>query len=174
MNSSRVNFRLLIILLSILIPVIVGILYYLPKDFEIGEEVYYLPALNAIINSITSVVLIVAYLAIRSQKISLHRSLMVSALILSVLFLLSYVTFHSLTESTAFGGEGWIKNLYYFILISHIILAIAIVPLVLITFSRALAARYDKHKMIARFTLPLWLYVTLSGVVVYLMISPYY
>ncbi len=99
---------------------------------------------------------------------------MISALSLSVLFLLCYVTYHSLAESTVYGGEGVMKTIYYFILISHILLAIAIVPLVLITFSRGLAAKYDKHRKIARYTLPLWLYVTISGVLVYILISPYY
>jgi len=90
------------------------------------------------------------------------------------LFLLSYVTYHSLTESTEFGGEGATKTIYLIILLTHILLAIAIVPLVLISFSRALSEKFDKHKKIARITLPLWLYVTVTGVVVYLMISPYY
>ena len=84
------------------------------------------------------------------------------------------MTYHSLTESTAFGGEGWIRTAYFTILLSHIVLAIAIVPLVLITFTRALSQKFDKHKKIARITLPIWLYVALTGVVVYLMISPYY
>lgn len=166
--------RRLIAVLSIIIPIVVAILYLTPKDFEVGEEVYYLPALNAWINAITSMVLVLAYLAIRKGERVLHQRLMLTALVLSVLFLLSYVSYHSLTESTVFGGEGWIKTVYYFVLISHILLAVAIVPLVLITFSRALAQKFDKHKKIARVTLPLWLYVTITGVVVYLMISPYY
>jgi putative membrane protein len=174
MNLESLNSKRLIIIVSLLIPVVVAILFFLPKDFEVGDGVYYLPAANAVINALTSVVLILAYVAIRRKDRKTHKKLMLTALGLSVLFLLSYVTYHSLTESTVFGGEGWIKSVYYFILISHILLAIAIVPLVLITFSRALAQKFDKHKKIARVTLPLWLYVTLSGVVVYLMISPYY
>lgn len=164
----------MIIILSVLIPVVVAVLFFLPKNFEVGEEVYYLPAANAIINGLTSIVLILAYAAIRKGDRERHKKLMLSALVLSVLFLLSYVSYHSLTESTPFGGEGWIKSVYYFVLLSHILLAIIIVPLVLISFSRALAEKYDKHKKIARITLPLWLYVTITGVIVYLMISPYY
>lgn len=174
MSALKINNRLIILVFSILIPIVVAVLYFLPKNFEVGEQVYYLPAANAFINGLTSLVLVLAYYAIRNGQKKLHRNLMLTALGLSVLFLLSYVTYHSLTESTAFGGEGWIKSVYYFILISHILLAIAIVPLVLITFSRALAEKFDKHKKIARITLPLWLYVTLTGVIVYLMIFPYY
>jgi len=174
MKLENLNSKRLILIVSLLIPILVAILFFLPKDFEVGEGVYYLPAANAVINALTSIVLILAYVAIRRQDRITHQRLMLSALLLSVLFLLSYVSYHSLTESTEFGGEGWIKTAYYFILISHILLAIAIVPLVLVTFSRALSQKFDKHKKIARITLPLWLYVTLTGVVVYLMISPYY
>tara|TARA_R110000868_G_scaffold50852_3_gene161897 strand:+ start:160 stop:687 length:528 start_codon:yes stop_codon:yes gene_type:complete len=173
LNSSA-KLKNLIIIVSIAIPIVVAVLYLLPKNFEVGEEVYFLPKLNAIINGLTSLVLIFGFIAIRNRNIELHKKLMTSALVLSVVFLLSYVTYHSLTESTSFGGEGAIKSIYLFILLSHILLAIAIVPLVLITFSRALSERFDKHKKIARITLPIWLYVTITGVIVYLMISPYY
>ena len=97
-----------------------------------------------------------------------------SALILSTLFLLSYVLYHATTPSTSFGGEGILKKIYFFILLTHILLSAVVVPLVLITFSRALAEKFDKHKKIARITLPIWLYVTLTGVLVYILISPYY
>jgi len=172
--EKSTNFKPLIIVASILIPVVVAALYLLPKGVEVGDEIYILPKLNALINGTCSAVLIVAFFAIRSKNITLHKNLMFTALILSVLFLISYVTYHALTESTSFGGEGIIRNIYFFILLSHILLAIIIVPLVMITFSRALAEKFDKHKKIARITLPLWLYVTITGVVVYLMISPYY
>ena len=166
--------RRIIIALSILIPIVVAVLYMLPKNFDVGEEIYYLPLFNAIVNATTSLVLVFAYVAIRKGNRELHKKLMFSALILSALFLISYVSYHSMAESTVFGGEGWIKSVYYFILLSHILLAAIIVPLVLISFSRALSEKFDKHKKIARITLPLWLYVTLTGVIVYLMISPYY
>lgn len=174
MNLFNGKNRALIAVLSVLIPIIVAVLYLMPKNFEIGKEVYILPAFNAVVNAVTSLVLVFAYAAIRKGHKVTHKKLMIVALGLSVVFLLSYVTYHALAESTPFGGEGWVRSAYFFILISHILLAIAIVPLVLITFSRALAAKFDKHKKIARITLPLWLYVTLTGVIVYLMISPYY
>lgn len=174
MDLSQTKLRSIILILSIVVPILVAILYMLPKNFEVGEEVYYLPLLNAILNGTTFIVLLLAFNAIRKRNIQLHKKLMLTALILSVIFLLSYVTYHALTESTSYGGEGIIKTVYLFILLSHILLAIAIVPLVLISFSRALTERFDKHKKIARITLPIWLYVTLTGVIVYIMIAPYY
>lgn len=168
------NPKWLIGIVSVLIPIVVAMLYFLPKDFEVGEEIYILPRINALINGTTFVILLMALKAIKDGKRERHQQLMVSALILSVLFLLSYVSYHFLAESTPYGGDGWWKSLYFFILLSHILLSIVIVPLVLITFSRALSKKFDKHKKIARITLPIWLYVTFTGVVVYLMISPYY
>ncbi|MDA9782862.1 DUF420 domain-containing protein [Vicingaceae bacterium] len=174
MNVNATSTKRLIIVLSIVVPVLVAILYLLPKNFSVGEEVYYLPMLNAFLNGTTSILLVAGFIAIKNGNKQIHKRIMLSALVLSVLFLLSYVTYHALTESTPFGGEGTIKVIYLVILLTHIVLAIAIVPLVLITFSRALTAKFDKHRKIARITLPLWLYVTVTGVVVYLMISPYY
>jgi putative membrane protein len=174
MASVKENkFLPLIIAASILIPVVVAILFFAPK-IDLGINIGFLPKFNAIINGSTSVLLILGFIAIRNKNIKLHRRLMTSAILLSIIFLLSYVTYHAASESTKFGGEGAIKSIYYFILLSHILLAIAIVPLVLITFVRALSEKFDKHRRIARYTLPLWLYVTITGVIVYLMISPYY
>ena len=172
--SSTKSYKGLIWATSIGLPIAVVLLAFIPKSEELAQKVLFLPKLNATINGITSLVLIWAFIAIKKGNRTLHKKLMLSALGLSVLFLLSYVSYHSIAESTPFGGEGMIRSVYYFILLSHILLAIAIVPLVLISFSRALAERFDKHKKIARITLPLWLYVTITGVVVYLMISPYY
>lgn len=171
--KSIVN-RTTILVVSLVLPLAVAALYFLPKSNDLIEEIKILPALNASINGITSLVLIMAVWAIKNSKRILHERLMFSALGLSVLFLLSYVAYHSLAPSTKFGGEGMISYIYYFILITHIILAMVIVPLVLITFSRALSEKFDKHKKIAKITFPLWLYVTITGVIVYFMISPYY
>jgi putative membrane protein len=174
MNTNLLFNKRVLLVVSILIPLVVAVLYLIPKNFEVGEGILILPKLNAVINGITFLVLIGAFISILRRNVVLHKRLMLSALILSVLFLLSYVTYHSLTESTPYGGIGVLRTIYFIILITHILLAIAIVPLVLITFSRALSERFDKHKKIARITLPIWLYVTFTGVVVYLMISPYY
>lgn len=172
-SKKELNLLPFIILVSILIPGAVAFLYFAPK-FDLGFNIGFLPKLNAIINGTTSLVLVLGFIAIRNKNIILHRRLMTTALLLSVIFLLSYVTYHSASDSTKYGGEGILKSIYYFILLSHILLAIVIVPLVLISFVRALSQKYDKHRKIARYTLPLWLYVTVTGVIVYLMISPYY
>lgn len=109
-----------------------------------------------------------------NRKFKQHKTVMLSAFILSCLFLVSYVTYHSQASSTHFGGQGMIRMVYFVILITHIILAAGIVPLALFTITRSWRGEFNKHKKIARWTLPIWLYVTITGVVVYLMISPYY
>jgi putative membrane protein len=158
--------------ISLALPLAVAVLYFMPKDALAVPVFDMLPMLNAIINSATAVLLAAALFAIRRKEIGLHRALMLSAVALSVVFLLFYVLYHATHESVAYQGEfGFV---YYPILISHILLAIAIVPLVLLSLSRALQQRFDKHRSIARITWPLWFYVTVSGVVVYLMISPFY
>ncbi|MFN7014026.1 MAG: DUF420 domain-containing protein [Bacteroidia bacterium] len=170
---QKKNLTPFIVAVSIIIPVAVAILFFAPK-LDVGSKLTFLPALNAFLNGTTSVLLIAAFIAIKNKNIELHRKLMLSAVGLSVLFLLSYITYHATSEPTIYGGEGALKSIYYFVLISHIILAAVIVPLVLISFVRALSEKFDKHRKIARITLPLWLYVTITGVIVYLMIAPYY
>lgn len=165
-------YKSLIILLSIVVPVAVAVLYVLPKTETTLFS--FLPLLNAIINGSTFLILIAALVAIKNKNIVLHKRLMWTALILSVLFLLSYVLYHATTPSTSFGGEGTIKYVYFFILLTHILLSAIVVPLVLLTLVRALAEKFDQHRKLAKITLPIWLYVTLTGVLVYLMISPYY
>ena len=174
MKLKDKNFKGLILAISVVIPSLVAFLFFLPKSNEEIEGIMFLPKLNAILNGSTSIILILAFIAIRKGNRKLHERLILTALSLSVLFLLSYVCYHSLAESTHFGGEGLIKTVYFSILISHIVLAVLIVPLVLISLSRALSEKFTAHKKIARITLPIWLYVGITGVVVYLMISPYY
>ncbi len=167
----------LIITLSIVIPALVGFIYTMPKEMDIEGLPFfvpYQPAFHATLNSLTAIILILGYYFIRTKNQKAHMYCMLSAIGLSTLFLTSYVLYHSLAETSTYGGTGMLKNIYFFILISHISLAIVIVPMVLITVSRALRERFDKHKIIARWTLPLWLYVAITGVVVYFMISPYY
>ncbi len=171
MKSSN-PYKSLIIFLSIVIPIAVATLYVLPKTET--KLFSFLPLLNACINGTTFLVLCFALIAIKKKNIVLHKKLMWSALVLSTLFLMSYVLYHATTPSTSFGGEGILKTIYLFILLTHILLSAVVVPLVLITFSRALAEKFDKHKKIARITMPIWLYVTLTGVLVYILISPYY
>tara|TARA_B100000401_G_scaffold17405_1_gene10636 strand:+ start:483 stop:923 length:441 start_codon:yes stop_codon:yes gene_type:complete len=138
------------------------------------NTVDFLPLFNACVNGGVFLILISALVAIKKGKRQLHMKLMYSALILSVIFLISYVLHHATHDTVSYGGVGLLRYFYYFILITHIVLAIAIVPMVLISFSRALNEEFSRHKRIARITMPLWLYVSLTGVIVYLMISPYY
>jgi putative membrane protein len=173
MKQSK-SYSWLIYTTSLAIPAVVTLLYFIPKNAEVASALNVLPAVNATLNGLTSLVLVAAFMAIRRKNIPLHRALMLTALTLSVLFLVSYVLYHATHASVTYGATDWTRPVYYFILITHIILAAAIVPLVLITFVRALNQTFDKHRKIARITLPLWLYVTITGVVVYLMISPYY
>lgn len=175
-HSLEKKFNKFIVLVSILIPVVVALLFSVKlKDFGYHvEPLSFLPPIYAAINGITAVVLIAGVLAIKNGKRKLHEQLMTTAIALSVAFLVMYVAYHMTSESTKFGGEGIIRPIYFFILISHILLSIAVIPLVLITYVRALAERFDRHKKIAKITFPIWLYVAVTGVVVYLMIAPYY
>lgn len=172
--SKSLDYKGIVVVGSILIPILVALLYLIPKEGNDLETYAFLPKLNAVINSVTAVVLISAFLAVKYRSFVLHKQLMLSAVALSVLFLVGYVIYHATTPSTPFGGEGSIRIVYFTFLLSHIILAIVMVPMVLITLSRALSSKFDKHKKIARWTLPIWLYVSITGVIVYLMISPYY
>ena len=129
-----------------------------------------LPALNASLNALATVFLVAGYVCIRQGRIAAHRACMVSALMTSVLFLTSYVIYHANVGSRPFTGTGLVRTVYFAILISHVLLAMVIVPLVLVTVSRALAERFDAHRRIARITWPLWIYVSVTGVIVYAML----
>ena len=175
-NIIEKKYNKWIITLSVLIPVAVAVLFKI-KLKDLGFNVAPLPILPPIyatINGVTAVLLISAVLAIKKGKRQLHEKLMKTAIACSLVFLLLYIAYHMTTDSTKFGGTGTLKYVYYFILLSHITLSIATIPLVLITYVRALAEKFDKHKKIAKITFPIWLYVAVTGVIVYLMISPYY
>lgn len=175
-NVIEKKFSKFIITVSILIPVVVAILFTVKlKDFGINvKPLSFLPPIYATINGITALVLIAGVLAIKNGNRKLHERFMTTAIALSVVFLIMYVAYHMTTDATKFGGEGTIRIVYFFILITHIILSIAIIPMVLVTYVRALAEKFDTHKKIAKITFPIWLYVAVTGVVVYLMIAPYY
>jgi putative membrane protein len=164
-----------IIVISVLIPVVVALLLFMPTRLNLGADfVYFLPHLNGVINTATSIALLAGYFFIGKKNIALHRASMSTAFILGSIFLVSYVVYHASAESTIFGGEGIIRGVYYFLLITHIILAAVVVPFVLFAFYFALSGKIDKHKKIVKYTFPIWLYVSVTGVIVYLMISPYY
>ena len=175
-NSLEKKYNKLIIAVSIVVPLVVAILFGVKlKDFGFDvEPLSFLPPIYATTNGFTAVLLVAAVIAIKSGNRKLHERLMTTAIALSVAFLVMYVAYHMTADSTKFGGEGTIKFFYFFILFTHIVLSIAIIPMVLITYVRALAKNFEKHKKIARITFPIWLYVAVTGVVVYLMISPYY
>ena len=170
LKEKKVNRGIMII--SILIPLVVAILFgvRLPNV----DPLSFLPPIYASINGLTALLLIVAVWAIKNGKRQLHQNLMTSCIALSLVFLAMYVAYHMTSDSTSFGGEGFIRYIYYFILISHVLLSIAIIPLVLHTYARAYLKNFERHKKLARITFPIWLYVAVTGVVVYLMISPYY
>ena len=184
------RFKLPIILVSIIIPVVVAVLFSVKlKDFGIDvEPLSFLPPIYASINGLTAVLLVLAVTAIKNGNRKVHEQLMTTAIACSVIFLIMYVAYHMTSDSTVYGDidgnkildakekeyAGPMRTAYLLILLSHIALSVIIIPLVLITYVRALAARFDKHKKIAKITFPLWLYVAVTGVIVYLMISPYY
>jgi putative membrane protein len=169
--EKKEPYKKLIVVLSVAIPLAVAVLFRVKID---GYDFRFLPGIYAAINALTAVLLLVAVVLIKQGKRAAHEWVMKICLGLSAAFLVLYVLYHMTTPSTPFGGSGALKYLYYFILISHILLSVAITPLVLFTFSRALSANFARHKALAKFTFPIWLYVAVSGVIVYLMISPYY
>lgn len=159
-------------ILSIAIPLAVAGLFTV-KIPGVGPFKF-LPPIYATINGLTAVLLVISVIQIRKENRKAHERLMKTAISFSVMFLVLYVIYHITSESTKYGGEGLLKYVYFFILISHILLSIVVIPFVLITYVRAISGQFYKHRKIARITYPLWLYVAVSGVIVYLMISPYY
>ncbi|MEN9336075.1 MAG: hypothetical protein RLZZ500_1062 [Bacteroidota bacterium] len=177
-NTSTIEkkFKTPILIVSIIIPIAVALLFSVKlKDFGVNvEPLSFLPPIYAGINAVTAVLLVWAVVAIKKGNRKLHEKLMTTAIACSVIFLVMYVAYHMTSEATKFGGEGVIRPIYYFILITHIALSVAIIPLVLFSYVRALSEQFDRHRKLAKITFPLWLYVAVTGVIVYLMISPYY
>ena len=180
MNSESIQndkkYNKWIIVLAVIIPLVVAILSRVKlQDFGIDvEPLSFLPPIYAFINGLTALVLIIAVISIKKGNRKRHENLMKFAILLSVTFLVMYVAYHMTSDSTKYEGEGIVKYVYYIILITHILLSIIIIPFVLITYVRAITNNIERHKKIAKITFPLWLYVAITGVVVYLMISPYY
>ncbi len=165
----------LVIILTIAINLAVVVLFLLPGyKGEVGFDIHLLPMLNAIFNSFTFAFLLLALIAIKQKNIKVHKRFILSAFSTTALFLVSYVTYHALAESTKYGGSGPLRYVYFFVLLTHIVLAAVIVPLALISAGSGLNMEVKKHRRIAKWTMPLWLYVSFTGVVVYLMIRPYY
>lgn len=171
-TSDEKKYNKLIVVLSVAIPLVVAALFGI--KIPNVEPLTFLPPIYASINAFTAVILVIAFWAITNKKIKLHQRLMQTAIICSVLFLVMYVAYHMTSDSTKYGGEGILKYVYYTILITHIVLSVVVIPFVLITYVRAMTQNFVMHKKIARITFPIWLYVAVSGVLVYIMISPYY
>lgn len=166
------KYRPLVIAASVLVPVVVAILFTV--RIPDAEPLTFLPPIYAGINALTSLLLIAALYFIKNGQRKIHEVLMKVCIGLSLIFLVMYIAYHMTTDPTPFGGEGVIKYVYYFILISHILLSIIVIPLVLTSYTRAISSEFISHKKISKITFPVWLYVAITGVIVYLMISPYY
>lgn len=178
-----------ITIISVVVPVLVTVLLFLPFKFDLPKElVMSLPPMNAVINSLTSLLLVLALIFVKQGKIELHKKTMFAALGMGALFLVSYVLYHSSAPSTKYGdvnGDMVVdmaekaaiastSALYYTVLLSHIVLAAVVLPFVLLAVYAALTDKVSRHRKIVRWAYPIWLYVSVTGVVVYLMISPYY
>lgn len=177
MNIDRTSkiFKNIIIAVSILIPVVVVILYFfIPNKDDFNVDVRFLPKVNATINFVVSILLVLALVFIKRKEIILHKTMMLSAFILSAVFLVFYVVYHFFSESTVYGGVGVLRSIYYFILLTHIVLAAVVLPFILFSFYYALTNQTEKHRRIAKITWPIWFYVSVTGVLVYWFISPYY
>lgn len=161
----------LIAVLSSAVLVVVGLLMLAPPARPAGPvDVSALPTLNAALNATSAVLLVTGFVFVRMRRIRAHLTCMVSAFVVSTLFLVSYVVYHAHAGSRAFTGQGWIRPVYFVLLVSHVVLAAGIVPLALTTLYRAWRGDIARHRRVARWTLPIWLYVSVTGVVVYLML----
>ena len=195
MDRSKSIYDILIWVVSVLVPIVVVLLLFMKWDYDqlvfdmripnsdpiillenlpIAKPLTFLPPIYATINGLTAILLVLAVYYIKNGKRKIHESLIKVCIALSLSFLVMYIAYHLTTDPTSFGGTGLISYLYFFILITHILLSIVVIPLVLISYSRAIKSKFILHKKIAKITFPIWLYVATTGVVVYLMISPYY
>ena len=170
--TQEKKFNRWITAVSIAIPVVVALLFGI--SLPNVEPLSFLPPVYAGTNGFTALLLLLALWAVKNGRQELHQRLMLTSIVLSLLFLVMYVAYHMTSDPTPFGGEGLVRYLYYFILFSHILLSIAVIPLVLKTYAKAYLKDFQGHRRLARITFPVWFYVAVTGVVVYLMISPYY
>jgi putative membrane protein len=196
MGSKKVKlYNRLTLIISFIVPVLVALLLFLKWDadklifdlrspnFEpiilmenlpLAKPLKFLPPIYATINGITAIILVMAVYYIKRGKRNIHENLIKICIALSLCFLVMYIAYHITSDPTSFGGEGVLKYIYYFILISHILLSITVIPFVLFSYIRAITGDFERHKKIAKITFPIWLYVAVTGVIVYIMISPYY
>ena len=195
-NSENITlYNRLTVLVSILVPIVVALLLFLKWDLDklvfdlrspnfepiilienlpIAKPLKFLPPIYATINGITAIILVLAVYYIKKGMTNIHEYLIKICIALSLCFLVMYIAYHITSDPTSFAGEGIIKYIYYFILISHILLSITVIPFVLFSYIRAITGDFQRHRKIAKITFPIWLYVAVTGVIVYIMISPYY
>ena len=194
-SENIILYNRLTVVVSILVPVVVALLLFLKwdldklvfdlrspnfepiiliEDLPIAKPLKFLPPIYATINGITAIILVMAVYYIKKGKRNIHEYLIKICIALSLCFLVMYIAYHITSDPTSFGGEGAIKYIYYFILISHILLSITVIPFVLFSYIRAITGDFQRHRKIAKITYPIWLYVAVTGVIVYIMISPYY
>jgi len=176
-NIPKRNYTPLIWVLSALAVIIILGTNYIPRSTTgtiLGMDLTILPLMNAILNGLAFILLICALVMVKKGKIQAHRNFILSAFGATFLFLISYLTFHAMSGSTSFGSDGIWKYIYYFILITHVSLSVVLLPLSLFTLTKGLNMQVAKHRKVARWTMPIWLYVSITGVFVYLLISPYY
>lgn len=166
--------RLLILTVSFVVFAAVVVLSRVQLDVDLGFNPHVFAMINAVINSLVSMLLVAGLLAVKQRKYVQHKKIMMVAMVLSVLFLVSYIAHHLFAGETKFGGEGTLKTIYYVILFTHIPLAGIILPFILFTAYRGLTGEYASHRKLSKYTWPLWLYVSITGVLVYLLIAPYY
>ena len=177
MKKKDSMFVPIIISLSIIIPIIVALLMLFPDTLHVKTSIINfrsLPFFHAILNGCTAILILIGFVFIRDKKTQLHKTAMLSAFMLSSVFLVSYVISKITNEPVPFGGEGMIRHVYFFILISHILLSIFVLPLALFSIYRGMTGEIKKHKSIVKWTFPIWMYVAITGVLVYLLMSPYY
>lgn len=174
-ESQRLEKRLnrVAYIVSVLVLLLVGLMRRVKVDIG-GVDFSFLPPIHASLNALTAVILLVAYYQIRNKNILAHRNSIYAAMVCSGLFLLSYVLYHFTTPETRFGGEGTIRYVYFFFLITHVVLAAVILPFIFLTFNRAYTEQYARHRKMARWVFPLWLYVAITGPICYLLLKPYY
>ncbi len=169
-KEKRLNF-LAYIISTVVLGVVMGMRYI---KLDLGINFSFLPPFHASVNAITAVVLIIALYFIKNRNVHAHKKMVYLAMVLSAIFLVSYVLYHITTPETKFGGTGMVRSIYFFFLGTHILLAAIILPFVLVTFNRAYTGSYDRHKKLARWVFPFWLYVAITGPICYLMLKPYY
>ena len=170
-SNNSINYKWVIIAVSVVIPIAVAILFTVKIE---GVNMSFLPPIYATLNGLTAVGLLIAIAAIKRKNRVLHQRAIQTCLLFSILFLLLYVLYHMTSDSTPYGGDGLLKSVYFFVLISHILLSLIVIPIVLFSYLFAWQGDFERHKKWTKFAFPLWLYVAVTGVIVYFMISPYY